>query len=166
MSKKRTPGKRPELILLRTPRVEEKKSVVPIRLIRSRNFWNSCPLKLDLMPDSPCALGRESSQLKSNTPPSCEWWINSEEHNFCFWRWVQDISLPDGRMDPLLQNEIAKLMNCSSTKIHFILKEAFENLKNSDYIDVLKDYATTDAPATYGSGMNVEASIPEPSSDE
>ena len=81
--------------------------------------------------------------------PECPWWIDSEKDNYCFWRYLQNNSLPDGKMDSQLQNEIADKFACSSTKIHFILKEAVEKLKDSEYLDVLSDLAEED-PKSYG----------------
>lgn len=116
--------------------------------IKIRNFWNSCPKKLDALPCESCDLGKKSVTFKPESSPPCEWWVNSEKHHYCFWRYLNAVSLTDGKSDPLLQNEIAELLNCSSTKIHFILKAAVEKLKVSQFLDILQDY--------YGSSANAE----------
>lgn len=63
--------------------------------------------------------------------PQCPWWINSEEHHYCFWRYVQDKSSPEGAMPELVQSELASLFGWSNTKTHFVLKEAIEELTNA-----------------------------------
>lgn len=155
-SKKR----KPNLTLVKTREVS-KRDDESLREVESNNFWNTCPLKLDSLPTKPCGLGYESSKVKSNSIPSCPWWVNSKKHNYCFWRWVRDNSSEDGRMDPLLQNEIAKLFGCSSTKVHFILKEAMESLKNNEHLGVLADYAHSDVSETQGQEISLESQIPD-----
>lgn len=114
----------------------------PINKVESNNFWNTCPRNLELLPTTPCQMGRCQKNAKGTVvqEAACPWSIDSEEHNFCFWRYIQSSSTPDGKMEPLLQNEIAQLFGCSSTKIHFILKEAFKNLEKSEYLEILADF--------------------------
>lgn len=108
---------------------------------KSHHFWNSCPRKLDYIPKEPCSQGKPTplQNGRITSDPECEWWINSEKHGYCFWRYIRDKSKPDGSMKELLQSDLAVLFGCSSTKIHFILKEAMKELeeaiKNSDKID-------------------------------
>ncbi len=42
-------------------------------------------------------------------------------------------------MEPLLQSEIAELFGCSSTKVHFMLKEALENLLQQENLEDLEE---------------------------
>lgn len=95
------------------------------------NFWNSCPLQLEYLPTKVCHCGKpgfdKSGKIVKES--KCEWWINSESHNYCFWRYINDKSDPDGFMNEMLQSDLAKLFGCSSTKIHFILKETMVELK-------------------------------------
>ena len=42
-------------------------------------------------------------------------------------------------MEPLLQGEIAKLMGCSITKLHFMLKEAMSHLMSDENMQILQD---------------------------
>ena len=109
----------------------------------SRNFWNSCPRNLEALPTEECHLGKPEKNKKGKIvkEPDCEWWIDSAEHNYCFWNYVQANSAPDGRMDPMMQNDIAKMLGCSSTKIHFILKEALEKIRNGPYAYILEEFA-------------------------
>lgn len=136
---------------------EVKEPEVPkksIKSLQSRNFWNTCPKKLDFLPTEPCDLGKAASEMKTDASPPCEWWVNSKEHHYCFWRYIQDVGLPNGKMDPLLQNEIAGLLGCSSTKIHFILKEGLEKLKKSEYLDILSDYNQSETELDAGIDLN------------
>lgn len=96
------------------------------------NFWNSCPLRLEYLPETECDLGKPI--LKNNKVPEdprCEWWINSKKHNYCFWKYINENSDYNGNMKELLQADLAKLFGCSSTKIHFVLKEAMFALKEA-----------------------------------
>lgn len=147
--------KKPDLKLIETPEPKNRK----LKRTQVRNFWNTCPKKLDYLPNEECDLGKASAEMKSDAEPPCEWWVNSKEHHYCFWRYIQDVSLPDGRMDPLLQNEIAQLLGCSSTKIHFILKEGLEKLKKSEYLEILADYHGGGDPDS-GTGTDVNSMIP------
>lgn len=92
------------------------------------NFWNSCPLKKEYIPSKPCEHGKPeySSSGRVVEEPQCPWWINSEKYCFCFWRYIQDNSKQDGSMRELLQSDLAQLFGCSTTKIHFLMKEAIE----------------------------------------
>lgn len=111
---------KPKLTLIKSPEKAEK----------SNNFWRCCPKKLSEFPESPCSEGQPSLDTKGRVSEggSCQWWINSEEHNFCFWTYVRAKSNKDGSMQELVQAEIAKLFGFSNTKAHFILKEAVEEL--------------------------------------
>jgi len=97
--------------------------------VKSRNFWNTCPLKLDALPEEECELGQQSARARSDAKVPCEWSINSKEHNYCFWKWLRANSHKDGTMRPMMQSEIADQMGCSSTKVHFILKDGIKKLK-------------------------------------
>ena len=106
----------------------------PEPLESPNNFWKVCPRKLDYLPESPCAKGCPVIVGKSRRvqeDPECPWWINSKEHNFCFWRYIHDQSSVDGVMNELVQSELAHLFGWSNTKTHFILKEAVEELTDA-----------------------------------
>jgi hypothetical protein len=115
------------------PEADQPKKPAP--LPPANNFWNTCPRKLDYLPNSPCEQGKRACETKG--AEGCPWSINSGEHNYCFWKWVRANSLPNGQMRPLLQNEIAQLDNCSPTKIHFTEKDAKAKLKESGHLDTL-----------------------------
>lgn len=110
----------PKLKLITTPPALPKRS----------SFWRVCPKRLDYLPESPCEMGipGRNQSGKVQDEPSCPWWINSKEHNYCFWRYVQDKSGPDGVMQELVQSELAQLFGWSNTKTHFMLKQAIEEL--------------------------------------
>ena len=110
-----------------------------IKDIIPNTFWNSCPRGLKRLPCVACPLGQESIKLREPKVESCKWGINDKKANFCFWKYIQKRSDPKtGIMDPKLQSDVAKLMSCSSTKIHFIEKTAFEKLKDKDALKFLK----------------------------
>lgn len=91
-----------------------------------------------------CGLITMGVQGRITKEPENPWWIDSPEHGYCFWRWLQDKSTPDGKMEPMQQGEIAKLFGCSATKIHFIIKEAIQKIKAKGLDEVLVDYASSD----------------------
>lgn len=100
---------------------------------QKNNFWKACPRKLDYMPETPCNLGtpEKSKDNRIIKCPECPWWINSPDHNFCFWTFIKDKSNPDGSMKELVQSDLSKLFGWSSAKTHQILKESLEELKEA-----------------------------------
>ena len=105
------------------------KTTLPLK--ESNNFWRTCPRVLKFLPESPCAKGRPIVSSKSkrvHDEPTCLWWINSKDYNYCFWKYVHSKSSPDGVMPELVQSELAQLFGWSNTKTHFVLKEAIEDL--------------------------------------
>lgn len=117
-----------------------------IRGVKPRNYWNTCGKDRDSIPAEPCkdSIPQKDERGRITREPDNEWWIDSKEDNYCFWQWLARNSSPDGRMEPLQQNEIAKLFGCSPTKIHFIIKEAINKLKAKGLHLVLKDYIVSD----------------------
>lgn len=96
----------------------------PGQLKPANSFWRCCVLKREYLPEVSCPEG----QSTRNEEPKCPWWINSPEHHFCFWRYIKDKSDPDGIMKELVQSELATLFNWSTTKTHFMLKQAMTEL--------------------------------------
>lgn len=95
------------------------------------NYWKCCPLANDFLPEKECPLGKPETNPKNGKvqeEPKCTWWINSVEHNYCFWRYVKDKSDENGVMKELVQSELAELFGFSNTKTHFVLKQAIEEL--------------------------------------
>lgn len=106
----------------------------PAPLTQSNNFWRVCPRHLEYLPEKCCEKGKPKinpSNGKIHDEPECPWWINSAEHHYCFWRYIQDKSGPDGVMQELVQSELAQLFGWSNTKTHFMLKQAMEELTNA-----------------------------------
>lgn len=127
-------GDKPRLTLLQKPR----------DLKAASNFWRCCPLAKEYLPEAACPEGQpETSQGKIQEEPRCQWWINSTEHNFCFWRYVREKSDSDGVMKELVQSELAALFGWSNTKTHFMLKQAMteltDALKIHGAIELLQD---------------------------
>ena len=110
------------------------------------NYWNTCGIDAEFLPDAPCTDSTpevdESGRVTKE--PKNPWWINSKDHHYCFWKYVHEKSQPNGTMEPLLQAEIAQLFGCSSTKIHFMLKEALAKLRESPTIENFKNLAHED----------------------
>lgn len=100
----------------------------------SRNFWNTC-YQNGCTPEA-CEkrVPQKDENGKIQNDPECPWWIDSPEHNYDFWNFVRDRSDESGNMDFLYHYQIADYFGCSATKIHFILKEALEKLRNQGQI--------------------------------
>lgn len=88
------------------------------------NFWNSCIEKYDYLPESPCKAGTPDSNYQT----SCEWWINSKEHNYCFWKYVKNNSREDGSLPPLKRKELAELLGISLHCLGEEIRSACDNL--------------------------------------
>lgn len=111
-------------------------------MLSKRNFWNSCPLRAGFFPDKACSLGKAVVDTKDHSK-GCEWYINSERDNYCFWTWVRRVSDAEGFMEPLLQHEMSELLGTSSTKIHSMYKETLQKIRQfpeyQDLQDIFKD---------------------------
>lgn len=124
----------PKLTLLKRPQ----------DLKEANNFWRCCPLSKEYLPETECPEGSPTVRKgKIQEEPRCAWWINSADHNFCFWRYVKAKSDTDGMMHELVQSELAELFGWSNTKTHFMLKQAMveltEALRVYGAIDLLQD---------------------------
>lgn len=106
-----------------------------------RNYWNTAGTGKEYFPTEPRpnSIPTFNKAGRVTAEPEDEWWINSKEHQFCFWEYVRKNSQPDGSMEPLLQSEIAELFGCSSTKVHFMLKEAMDHLMTPENMQYLQD---------------------------
>lgn len=135
-------------------------------LSASNNFWRCCPLNKEYLPESSCPEGKpQMIKNKLQEEPNCSWWINSSEHNFCFWRYVKDKSDSDGMMKELVQAELAALFGWSNTKTHFMLKQAMveltQALKEFGALELLEDLDSEDGASL----INVNDFI-DPNRDE
>jgi len=101
-------------------------------------FWNSCPRKLGYFPDSVCPLGKISAETR-DAEKGCPWFVNSEQDHYCFWTFIRRVSDKDGFMEPLLQHEMATLLNSSGAKLHASYKEAVEKMKALPEFEDLKN---------------------------
>lgn len=117
----------------------------PKKLGTANNFWRCCPLSKEYLPESICPKG----EFDGKEEPECAWWINSEAHGYCFWRYVKDKSDADGVMKELVQSELAALFGWSNTKTHFMLKQAMQELtvalKTHGASELLSDVDSDDA---------------------
>lgn len=109
--------------------------------LKARNYWNTVGKNKEFFPSEPRpdSIPTFNKQGRVLQEPQDEWWINSKEHNYCFWSYLRDNSQPDGTMEPLLQSEIAELFGCSSTKVHFMLKEAMDKLMSEENMKILQN---------------------------
>src|SRR5271157_4384605 len=92
------------------------------------NFFNCCPLRKKELPTEECSLGKPEMDPKFKNrvlkePQECLWWLNSKDHNYCFWNYLALESKPDGSMSELNQSKLAILLGCSISKVHVMLQE-------------------------------------------
>lgn len=125
---------KPKLTLLKRP--QDLKS--------ANNFWRCCPISKEYLPETTCPEGSPNIvKGKIADEPRCQWWLNSADHNYCFWRYLKDKSDADGMMRELVQSELAELFGWSNTKTHFMLKQAMVELTEALRIygaaDLLQD---------------------------
>ena len=115
---------------------------------KHNEFKDSCPKHLTKLPKEPCDLGQKSLQKPLNKNPICPWWINSETHNFCFWKYVNSESNIDGVMKIHTIDEIHKLLKIPKELIDQILEKSITCIKESDLqsknIDSMEDEQITD----------------------
>jgi hypothetical protein len=108
-----------------------------------RNFWKDCPRQLEFYPETACPLGKQAVEIKGDLAKKeefCTWYINSEEDHYCFWVWLKRVSNKDGFFEPLLVQQMAKLLKCSSNKFQIVFKNAFASLEDLEEFQELKSY--------------------------
>ncbi len=134
-------SKKPVLTVVETEKpVETPAPTEKLKDLKIRNFWNTCPRKLENLPCETCPIGKQAAMATGDEPVGCEWSINSDKHHYCFWKLIQEESLPDGRMDSFQQQQIAEFLNVKSSNIHFCLKEAVQKLQKNKHLDILREY--------------------------
>lgn len=128
--------------------IEKRKKVALKRLttVEPRNYWNTSGKDREFFPNKPStnSVPLFDDNGKVVKEPKNPWWINSKEDQYDFWIWLVNNTNPDGTMEGLQQSEIARLLGCSATKVHFIIKNAIEKLKQNDLHWVLLDYMSTE----------------------
>lgn len=138
--------------------------------IKARNYWNTVGKNKEYFPSEPRpeSIPTFNKHGRVLVEPKDEWWINSKNHNFCFWSYLRDNSQPDGTMEPLLQSEIADLFGCSSTKVHFMLKEAMDKLMSDENMKILQNLLilTEDEPQEHNTEILSIGSINQLTEDE
>lgn len=90
-----------------------------------------CPTDGPHSSETPCPNGKPQFDAEGKVLEDLagsSWWINSVDHQHCFWRYVRDKSDVNGVMKELVQSELATLFGWSNTKTHFMLKQAIEEL--------------------------------------
>lgn len=131
------------------------------------NYWRCCPLANDYLPETTCPEGAPKLvKGKVQEEPPCAWWLNSPNHNFCFWRYLKDKSDPNGVMKELSQSELASLFGWSDTKTHFMLKQAIvdltEAMKLHGAADLLQDLEEGDPDSEVSFNGLFDPSCEEP----
>ena len=110
------------------------------KLEAPNDFLGCCPLKYIQYPQFDCKEGQKS--INEENPP-CDWWINSKEYQYCFWKFLEANSEEDGLMKTFTQAEISELFGWSDTRTYFTLKEATEEFKKLceeyDIVEILSD---------------------------
>lgn len=114
-----------------------------------------CPLKLIAPPSEPCPLGQnlfkqfnkpyckcKSPEFKDEELLNCKncnklivkccWGINSEENNYCFWKWNSNNNYM------LNGGEIAGLLNLTVQRVGQIIKKSVEFIRQSKGFDQFK----------------------------
>lgn len=151
-------GTKPDLRIINSPEEFE-----------ARNYWNTVGIGKEFFPTEPRldSIPIINKQGRVVQEPKDEWWINSKEHHYCFWSWIRANSEPDGTFEPQLQSDIARLFGCSSTKVHFMIKEAMDKLMTEENLKVLQDMLalTEDEPEDIVPGMEQVHRIDESDED-
>jgi hypothetical protein len=111
------------------------------RLKMARNFKTACPLGLKCLPQIPCPWGKPtfSKSGRMKTPmPQCEWYINSEKHNYCYWKYLNSVCDDKGLAPSLCYREIGNLLGVSSSTVGITVRKALNFLKDPSSLNVLR----------------------------
>lgn len=124
----------------------KKRAFERLKSVEPRNYWNTSGAGKDTFPEKPDpkSIPKKTKEGRIPTEPENPWWIDSEEDMYDFWVWLDRNSTPDGKMESMQQAEIAKLLGCSPTKIHFIIKEAIQKLKDNNLHYILLEHMGED----------------------
>lgn len=138
--------------------------------VQPRNYWNTSGKNLEYFPTEPRANSTPTLNKQGRViqEPKDDWWINSKKHQYCFWTYLRDKSQPDGTMEPLLQSEISELFGCSSTKIHFMLREAMGRLTIPENMEILQNLfdLTEDDPGEDNIAYRIDSQLNQVEEDE
>lgn len=94
-----------------------------------REFQNTCPKRLKKLPEKDCVLGQVAVMEPDRNSLSCDWFINSPEDAYCFFRWLHRNSLPGGRLTHLRLIDIQKLLKISQSEVHEITEQGLEKIQ-------------------------------------
>ena len=105
-----------------------------------------CPLKLEDLPDTWCALavqrlkairnaGRELTEEEEAALPGCPWTINSQTANYCFFSYVSTL-LPS---EPVSEAEIAGLLDIETETVKKLEKSALSKVRDSAIFKSIKE---------------------------
>ena len=103
-----------------------------------------CPRKLDELPCEYCPLAVlrlkalrnsdvELTEAQEKLLPGCQWSINHQMSNYCFFNYVKDYL-----NNPPSDKEIAHMNNISVDTIKETAKEALEKMKDFDVVKDMK----------------------------
>ncbi len=73
----------------------------------------------------------ELTEEEENKLPGCQWAVNHQLANYCFFKYTSDY-LPDDRQ--VTDNEIAHLLNVSQETVKKTQKQAIEKMRDSESI--------------------------------
>jgi hypothetical protein len=107
----------------------------------SRNFKSECPRALICLPKYPCELGKPKFNNKGNLMNKeklCPWYINSPEHNYCYWKYMNDTSDDKGQTPSLCYREIGNLLGVSSSTVGITVRKCLDFLKATINIETIK----------------------------
>lgn len=107
-------------------------------------FCQTCPRKLERLPDQPCPLAIERIESSRNdgkeSSVGCPWAIKSADHKFCFWVLadeLQDSPMPDREICDMLgitQQQLTQSFTSAVAKL--------ESAKDTDEVRELRDAIT------------------------
>lgn len=103
------------------------------------NFCKQCPRGLARPPTEICPMGREHA-MSAQEGVGCPWGIASATHGYCFWTYIAANSDPDGRMDPVPDQEICAILGISRSALDKTSASAIAKLRAAKNSDDLKEF--------------------------
>jgi hypothetical protein len=107
-------------------------------------FKDSCPRKLDRLPNTPCPSAIRRQELiaegKRETPdlPGCPWSCNLAQDHYCSW-----VTLDRDDFDAMSVKEISSALGLSPAQVDKALQQAIDKLKEPEYEELLQTLART-----------------------
>ena len=114
---------------------------------KRNRFCELCPAKENKPPDDPCPLalerihamqaeaGNRSKGANLEVTAGCPWYVNSAEHNYCFWNLANELA-----GSPIPDREICQLLGITQSQLNETFACSIKSLQERKDDKVIRDF--------------------------